>query len=133
MKFYWKKLEGLGNPTCNNQNFIFIGAECNLGIGEYDEYYQMMCEDKKCEKISDENLISFAQEANGALTLYDKETKQVYLFSHDHSFDNVEFIKTQPKYTYHKFKEINHFIDYVETLSLEWLNEIKEGRSEQRI
>ncbi len=111
---------------CNNQNFMFIGSECGKGIGEYQEYYDMMCKECGCEKINDEYLISFVQEANGALTLYDQNSQEVYLFSHDHCFDNVDFLEQQPKYTYHRINGINTFVDYVETLAEEWLNEIRE-------
>lgn len=57
--------------------------------------------------------------------MYNSETKKVYLFSHDHSFDNVKFLENQPEYTYHTFKGIETFIEYVESLSMEWLKEIE--------
>ena len=113
------------NSLCNNQNFMFIGSECSKGIGLYDEYYEMMCKDKECKKLSDKDLISFVQEANGSLTLYDFKTEKVRFFSHDHALANVVFLENQPEYTFHKFKGIDTFSDYVESLAIEWLNEMK--------
>ncbi|WP_347838564.1 hypothetical protein [uncultured Draconibacterium sp.] len=109
----------------NNQNFVFIGSECMRGIGDWDDYYSMMCEDDKCEKIDSSNYLAFVYEANGALTMYEPESKKVFLFSHDHCFDNVEFIENQPEYTFHKFKNVDTFTDYVEELADQWVKFIK--------
>ena len=104
----------------NNQNFMFIGSECSRGIGDYDDYYDMKCEDEEKEKIDYSHLLAFVYEANGALTLYDPYTKKVLLFSHDHSFDKVEFLEDQPEYTFHTFKKVDSFIEYVEELATQW-------------
>lgn len=109
----------------NNQNFLFIGSECLRGIGDWDDYYCMMCEDDNCVKIDSSNYLAFVYEANGALTMYEPETKKVFLFSHDHSFDNVDFIENQPEYTFHRFKYVNTFTDYVEELADQWNKHIK--------
>jgi hypothetical protein len=104
----------------NNQNFMFVGSECSRGIGDWDDYYSMTCIDDQKEEIDYSNLLAFVYEANGALTLYDPDTRKVLLFSHDHSFDNVEFMKNQPKYTFHTFKKADNFTDYVEELARQW-------------
>jgi hypothetical protein len=109
----------------NNQNFMFLGTECFRGIGGWDDYYNMMCEDEKSVPIDFSSLLVFAQEANGALTLYDPSSKKVLLFSHDHSFDNVDFMMDQPEYTFHYFKAVVTFVDYVEELATQWLNATK--------
>ncbi|MBX7225457.1 MAG: hypothetical protein K1X55_05465 [Chitinophagales bacterium] len=108
------------NSFTNNQNFIFLGTECSRGIGDWDDYYSMMCEDESMEQMQHAHLLTFAQEANGALTMYDPYTKKVLLFSHDHSFDNVNFIESQPKYTFCTFKNADTFVDYVEELANQW-------------
>lgn len=108
----------------NNQNFMFISSECKKGIGAYKESYETICKDGAFEKLSDKNLIQFVCEADGSLTLYDRKSKKVYLFSPNASFDNIVFLENQPKYTYHTFKEIETFKEYVEALSVQWLNEI---------
>ncbi len=109
------------NTLSLNQNFLFIKSQCSKGIGDWNEYYEMLCEEENLPQIDYSNFISFVQEANGALTLYDKNTNQVYLFSHDHSFENVDFLENQPQYTFHKIKGIQTFKDYVETLADQWL------------
>lgn len=109
----------------NNQNFMFIGSECSRGIGDWDDYYSMTCEEEGKKEIDYSNLLAFVYEANGALTLYNPLTKKVFLFSHDHSFENVEFMEDQPEYTFHTFKSVVTFEDYVETLAREWLEIIK--------
>jgi len=102
-----------------------LGAECSRGIGDWDYYYDTMCADENCDQIDFSHFLVFAQEANGALTMYDPYTKKVLLFSHDHSFDNVDFMKNQPRYTFHTFKEADTFIDYVERLAAQWLDATK--------
>lgn len=113
------------NSFCNNQTFMFINSECFKGIGEYEDYYTSACEEENFEKIDFSNFLSFAYEANGALTMYDFNNKEVFLFSHDHSFDNVSFVKNQPEYTFHSFKNVTTFIDYVEELANQWIEHIK--------
>ena len=85
----------------------------------------MTCEDEQKEEIDYSDLLAFVYEANGALTLYDPDTKKVLLFSHDHSFGNVEFMENQPEYTFHTFKNADSFTDYVEELAKQWKEIIK--------
>ncbi|WP_459211522.1 hypothetical protein [Aquimarina rhabdastrellae] len=113
------------NSFSNNQNFMFIGSECSSGIGDWDDYYSMTCEEDGKKEIDHSNLIAFVCEANGALTLYDPPTKKVFLFSHDHCFDNVEFMANQPEYTFHTYKSVVTFEEYVEALAREWIENIK--------
>ena len=107
----------------NNQNFLFIKSECSKGIGGWDDYYEMMCEEENKQKIEYKDFVCFVQEANGDVTLYDRNSKEVMLFAHDHCFDNVEFLENQPEYTFHKINGIKTFVDYVESLATEWTNE----------
>ncbi len=107
----------------NNQNFLFIKSECSKGIGSWDDYYEMMCEEEDKRQIDYKDFICFVQEANGDVTLYDKNTKEVMLFAHDHSFDNVEFLENQPEYTFHKINGVKTFVNYVESLATEWIDE----------
>jgi hypothetical protein len=109
---------------CNNQNFLFIKSECTKGIGGWDDYYEMVCEEENKPQIDFKEFVCFVQEANGDVTLYDKNSKEVMLFAHDHSYDNVEFLENQPEYTFHKINGIATFVDYVEKLATEWTNEI---------
>ncbi|WP_343696482.1 hypothetical protein [Flavobacterium sp.] len=113
------------NSFCNNQNFMFINSECFNGIGEYEDYYISACEEESFERIDSSDFLSFAYEANGALTMYNPHNKEIFLFSHDHSFDNVNFIKNQPEYTFHSFKNVTTYVDYVEELANQWIEHIK--------
>ena len=113
------------NSFTNNQNFMFIGSECSKGIGDWADYYSMTCEEEGKNKIDHTNLVAFVQEANGAIALYDPLTKEVFLFSQDHSFENIEFMKNQPEFTFHTFKNVTTFENYVETLAQEWEKRIK--------
>ncbi len=109
----------------NNQNWLFIGSECLKGIGDYDGYYSMKCEEEGKKELEHAGLITFVYEVNGALTLYDPITKRVLLFSHDHSYENIDFMANQPKYTFHTFKKVDSFSDYVEELANQLLRIIR--------
>ncbi|MDO5614704.1 MAG: hypothetical protein Q4G16_00815 [Cruoricaptor ignavus] len=110
---------------CNNQDFMFIESECTAGLGDLGDYYEEECNEKGCNQMDYKDFICFVGEANGNVTLYDPKTKEVFLFAHDHCFENVEVLENQPEYTFYKIKNVNNFIDYVETLASEWINEIK--------
>ncbi|MEM9338923.1 MAG: hypothetical protein AAGA66_09360, partial [Bacteroidota bacterium] len=43
----------------NNQNFMFIGSECSRGIGDWDDYYSMTCEEEGKNQINFSNLLAF--------------------------------------------------------------------------
>lgn len=109
----------------DNQEWMFLGSECSLGLGDYEDYYEMMCDDVGCDQIASSDFIVFAKEANGAQVMYDRKDGKVYLFSHDHSFDNVTFLSGQPEYTYHTINGIETFVDYVEMLAGQWLSGIR--------
>ncbi|XDD52992.1 hypothetical protein AB3N62_10910 [Leptospira sp. WS4.C2] len=109
----------------NNQNFLFLESECKVGIKNWEEYYKESIIDQNITEIEYNNLIAFTEEANGNLTLYDIKKKNILLFAPDHCFENVTKIFNQPDYTFYKFNSINSFIDYVETLALEWIYKIK--------
>ncbi|PKV50829.1 hypothetical protein ATE84_2896 [Aquimarina sp. MAR_2010_214] len=109
----------------DNQNFLFIGSECKKGLDGWNDYYSESCEEEGLKEIDYSNMVSFVNEANGTLTMYDTTTKEVLLFSHDHCFDNVICLENQPEYTFHTFKGVDNFVDYVEELAQQWTNHIK--------
>jgi hypothetical protein len=123
----YKQLETDKEILTDNQNFLFIKSECTNGIGGWDEYYEDMCKEYEKPQIDFKEFICFVQEANGDVTLYDRKTKEVMLFAHDHCFENVEFLENQPEYTFHKINGITNFIDYAETLAHQWLDNIVEN------
>ena len=73
------------------------------------------------EPIDLSNSVFYSKEGNGAKYFYDRDTKQVKLFSHDHNFNVVEILSNQPEYTLHRINGINNFIDFVELLAKQWL------------
>jgi len=107
----------------NNQNFMFIGSECNIGIGAWDEYYKEVCNEEKVEPLNNSNLIRFVEEANGNMTLYDSTSNDILLFASDHCFDYVKPVAGQPEYTFYQYESIATFTDYVEKLAGEWMAE----------
>lgn len=109
----------------NNQNFMFIASECKTGIQPYENYYADLCNEQGIKQNNYSHLISFVQEANGSLTLYDTISKQVLLLSHDHSFDYVEALENEPENTFYRFTNANTFTDYAEKLAEQWLNKIE--------
>ncbi|SHF70307.1 hypothetical protein [Pedobacter caeni] len=104
----------------NNQDFMFIGSACFKGIGGWDEYYSMLCEEGGFEQIDYSGFLTFVEEANGGMTMYDINTKKVVIFSHDHCFTNVDFMEKQPEYTFHTIHAVETFTDYVEEVAVQW-------------
>lgn len=123
----YKQLETDKEILTDNQNFLFIKSDCTKGIGGWDDYYEDMCKEYEKSLIDYKDFICFVQEANGDITLYDPKSKEVMLFAHDHCFENVEFLENQPEYTFYKINGITNFIDYVETLAHQWLDNIVEN------
>lgn len=107
-----------------NQNFMFTGSQCDKGIG-WGDYYSRLCEEGGYTKIDYTSFVTFVYEANGAATLYDPVSKEVLLFSHDHAFDYVDTMENQPEYTFHRFKGISTYVDYVETLGEQWSDYVR--------
>lgn len=105
----------------DNQNFIFIKSELTKGLGDWIDLYDQVCKDENVKQIDTKDLICFAQEANGNETFYDPNRKQVLLFASDHSFENVEVLKGQPEYTFYTINRVTTFVDYVEAVAQQWL------------
>ncbi|KFF03070.1 hypothetical protein [Chryseobacterium luteum] len=108
----------------DNQNFIFTQSLLTKGLGDWIDLYDQVCKDENVKQTDTKDLICFAEEANGNETFYDPDTKQVLLFAPDHSFENVEVLKGQPEYTFYTINHVTTFVDYVETLARQWLENI---------
>lgn len=102
-----------------NQDFMFIGS-MNTDKLDWLDYYLDRCEELDCQPIDLSNTVFFTKEANGAKYFYDRESKDVKLFSHDHNFHFVDFLDGQPEYTMHRIKGVDSFTDYVEMLAEQW-------------
>ena len=121
----WESYNQPEPSLSNNQEFLFIESECLSGIGGWDEYYEIVCKQDNINEIDCSEFVCFVREANGDVTLYNPKNKEVFLFAHDHCFDNVTFLDGQPEYTFHKINKVNTFADYVEELANEWQTEIE--------
>ncbi len=102
------------------QNFMFVGSLATNKL-DWEDYYFEICVKLGFKPIDLSNVVFFSEEGNGAKYFYDRNTKEVKLFSHDHDFRFVEFIENQPEYTMHKVMGVNSFVDFVELLSKQWL------------
>ena len=50
----------------------------------------------------------FVVEADGRQLMYERATGRVYMFSHDHCFENVTFLPGQPAYTFHRINGVRY-------------------------
>lgn len=121
----YTQIETENEILTDNQNFIFTKSECRKGLEDWTELYDETCNDEGLEKINTMDLICFASEANGNETFYDLKTKQILLFASDHSFDNVEVLKGQPEYTFYTINGVTTFVNYVEVLAQQWLDNLQ--------
>ena len=107
-----------------NQDFMFVGS-MNTDKLDWEDYYVDRCEELGVKPIDLTNSVFFSKEANGAKYFYDRRTKEVKLFSHDHAFRFVEFLTNQPEYTMHKINGVNNFVDFVELIAKQWSEYLK--------
>jgi hypothetical protein len=108
----------------DNQNFLFIKSECQTIDNDLKKVYLDECAEENLKPLDTDNFISFVFEANGNTTFYDLKTKKVLLFAQDHDFDYVTEVENQPEYTFYTINGINTFVDYVEKLAQQWIDEI---------
>ena len=102
-----------------NQDFMFVGS-MNTDKLDWEEYYIDRCKEMGFKPIDLSNSVCFTKEANGAKYLYDRKTKEVKLFSHDHAFRFVEFLPNHPEYTMHKVNGADNFTEFVELTAKQW-------------
>jgi len=108
----------------DNQNYLFIKSECEQMDNDLKDVYLDTCEEEGLKPLNMDNLLAFAVEANGNATYYDLKTKKVLLFATDHCFDYVTEVENQPEYTFYTINEVECFVDYVEKLAKQWLEEV---------
>lgn len=93
------------------------------GIGkEWNAYFKEFCESEGIfPQIHDEDYILIAEEANGNLTLCNKNNEEIVLFATDHDFDYVEAYPSCPDYTFYKINNADSLISYFELAAQQWL------------
>ncbi len=107
----------------------FLGDENIVrGLNEWKDYFFETCQWDKKEPILKrqgyefdiDNLMVIAEEANGNLTLCDVGTEEIFLFAHDHCFDNVAVCGELPEYTFYTINNAENFVDYIELIAKQW-------------
>jgi len=116
-----------------NQHFMYVGSLCMDKL-DWIDYYLEMCKEKEIEPIDLSDSVFFTTEANGAKCFYDRKTKEVKLWSHDHNFKFVEPLPQHPNYTMHKIMGVEKFEEFVELVASQWIMnfEIKEKAAENK-
>lgn len=125
---YWvnKSYEIDTDTFIDNNNFTFSLVNSGTGIGGWEKLYLSACENEELVPLDTSDFVTFALEANGNTTFYNKNTKEVFYYAHDGYFPiDIFSINGQPEYTIHKFDGIETFTDYVETLAVQWQKIIK--------
>lgn len=99
------------------KNFMFVLQDSFNGLDDEDNYLQN-CKTEGYAPIDMSNLITFAMDANGDCTFYNKNTKAVFLYAHDGYSDlDITLVEGQPEYSIYTYTNIKTFSDYVELLA----------------
>lgn len=121
---YWGKDKETETFVDANE-FTFMMKDSYPGIGSWNEIYKNRCQDDNVEPLDLTKFVGFALEANGNVTLYNHETKEVFLYAHDgYSSLDIKLVQGQPEYTIHQFVGTTSFVDYVEQLAKQWKSAI---------
>ncbi len=104
-------------------------GEEGSNVREAAEFYEEMCADQEVDPVLDvRDYRCFAQEANGDWYLYQKQTSELLLVSHDLGFDFVEpkqpLEDTRLDLPVYRFKELNTLTEWVERVARQWLGHI---------
>lgn len=114
------------NIWLNNLNNALTYEDAVIGFNGWEDVFKELCEMDGVEvKINPDDFISFAFEANGNLTMYHKESGKVLMYASDHLFDFVSTLDNYPEYTLYKINNCHTFRDWVETVAIQWLKQIK--------
>lgn len=108
----------------SNQNFLFIPSKAKKGMDGRSDFYIETCKKEGYTPIDTNNLISFMQEANGDIILYNSN-EEVLLFAHDQCYETTIAMKNQPECTFYTFSNAKTFVEFVEVIAAQWLEWIK--------
>ncbi|MGH2317964.1 hypothetical protein ACRC6Q_09350 [Planococcus sp. SE5232] len=76
-------------------------------------------------EIEPEDFNSFAFEANGKVTMYHKQTGKVLMYASDLFSDFITPYKNYPEYTLYQITNCRTFKEWVETVSIQWINHLE--------
>lgn len=111
-----------------NLNWFLGAEELEFGLNSWKDYFEERCEDENKVPILErqgqvfdiDNLFIMAEEANGNLLLCDANTEEVFLFAHDHCFENISVCGDLPEYTFYTVEGGMCFWDYIELVAKQW-------------
>jgi len=104
-----------------NQDWMFIGSKCQNEI-DWQDYYIERCTMEESKPVDLSNAVFFSREANGSWYYYNRQTEIVRYITCDNGFRFAESLPNQPEEMIFSLKGINSFVDFVEVLSMQWLD-----------
>ncbi|MFK4566889.1 hypothetical protein [Enterococcus sp. UD-01] len=115
-EFYWQnKTKILGFGELDNKEYL-------KDILDELEQYEKEDFGKNTEFIDLGALFIVDLDANGDVTLCDRNTEKIYLFAHDNSSDYTQQCQGYPEYTFYTLKKCRTLVEWIETLGTQWLN-----------
>lgn len=119
---YWGR--GADTTFLYAKNFVFgLKDACN-GLAGWDNDYTAQCQKSGMTPWDISQLLTFSLEANGDVVFYDKSNGKVFGLAHDlYSPSAVQAVENQPKMIY-AFQGVVTFVDYVECLAEQWLEQV---------
>ncbi|MCA5013054.1 MULTISPECIES: hypothetical protein [unclassified Enterococcus] len=117
-EFYWQnKTKILGFDELDSKEYL---EDIRYELEQYgkEEF------GRNTEYIDLEALFIVDLEANGDVTLCDRNTEKIYLFAHDNSSDYTQRCQGYPEYTFYTLNKCRTLVEWIETLGAQWLNVI---------
>jgi hypothetical protein len=106
-----------------NHNDVFTLKEASFDASFLSDYAWAF--PNETVPIEPKLFYSVGREANGNTTLCHRDTAEILLFAHDHSFDHVRPWKGLPEYTLYTLEGAPNFASFVETIAKQWLAALK--------
>lgn len=108
-----------------NLSSALTEEESQQGFLWNESYIEDVCKEKGLIPFLDpHDYIAFAFEANGDLTLYNKNDLSVIMIAHDHCFDHIIPVEGYPEYTIYRIRDCPNFLVWVETIAKQGLHRI---------
>lgn len=109
-----------------NTDFALTYEDSLVGIWGWEDVFEDRClEEGMNPGINPTDYITFAKEANASVTLYHQDSGEVLMYSHDHAYTHIHTMENCPSYTLHRFNSCNTLTDWIETVAIQWLSDVK--------